>query len=1170
MHGTSPHPLPERPRRRAVRRLSAGLALALVATAITAAGSEAAPPAQPPAVAQHAPVFAGNDGQPHEVTWDADSLKIDDKRLNVWSGEFHYWRLPSPDQWQDVLQKMKASGFNAVSLYFFWGYHSSKPGSYDFTGVRDVDRLLTMAEQEGLYVIARPGPYINAETSMGGLPPYTTTYGGDSRTSDPQNLAADLEWLNTVNNIIARHQITDGGGSVIAYQVENEQIGNSAKQIDYIEKLQAAVRDDGITVPLFHNDYGDGHGWNVPGKPGGSKLDLYAFDTYPLGFDCKGNRGRLSNFESRIRSYSPNTPVFIAEGQGGAFTAWGRDFQTSECAKFADPAFTRQFAVNNLANGVTMFNYYMEYGGTNWGWTGDPGSGFTSYDYGAAISEDRRITPKLAVQKEFGYLQQAVTPLSSARAVTAPPVTATGGKVAIGQRLSAEDAAASSVSGHGARLITLRHADSNDTSTSEVSFPLDLGTVPGPVEGAPSYRWNDSDTDALTYTGSWQHAAGQAWTSGDHKDDETFSDQAGDSLEVTFDGPVVRWIGPDSVNHGTADVYIDGVKKATVDSYSFSVAYQQVKYEANDLGPGQHTLKIVVTGKKGDPASQGTFVSVDAIDTTPTDPPAPPPSATAYPRVPQQPGTAITLDGRDAKALVADWAFGPHRLVYSTSQVLTQLSAGSDLLVLDGTRSEDGETVLRYSSEPKVTQLDGAPVTTTWDAARGDLRLNYTHGGTATVRISGDGHDLTVLLTDRDAVATTWQLDTGADKVLVTGPDLARTARITGARLDLTGDTTDAVQVRVFAPRNITVLTWNGRNVSAQRDAAGALVASLPRPNAPATPTITSWKTAASDPERIPGFDDSGWTKADRTTADNPSHGPGTASGVVLDTDEYGFHEGDTWYRGHYTPTTASSTVTVTARTGTAGNALVWLNGTYLGAQGDGAATHTVPAGVTEPGKPAVLAVLVRNMGQYEDWSADGRSKGGRGLADVSVPGSGEVAWRIQGAAGGPNPVDPVRGLYNNGGLHGERQGWHLPGAPTAAWATTTSLKSDRPGVRWYTTSVDLNLARDTDTAVGLRIEDASGRAAKYRVQIFVNGWNTGQYVNNVGPQNEFVIPSGFLKARGTNTIALAVTAEQPGAGPDAVRLVDRGTVLGGVDGGQNPSPDYRAVHGGKAPDARD
>src|SRR5215468_5890090 len=104
----------------------------------------------------------------HTITYDKYSLMIDGQRTMIWSGEFHYWRLPSPSLWQDVLQKMKAEGYNAVSIYFDWAYHSPKQGVYDFTSVRNVDLLLDMAQQAGLYVIARPGPYINAETSAGG------------------------------------------------------------------------------------------------------------------------------------------------------------------------------------------------------------------------------------------------------------------------------------------------------------------------------------------------------------------------------------------------------------------------------------------------------------------------------------------------------------------------------------------------------------------------------------------------------------------------------------------------------------------------------------------------------------------------------------------------------------------------------------------------------------------------------------------------------------------------------------------------------------------------------------------------------------------------------------------------------------------------------------------
>src|SRR5450756_456850 len=109
------------------------------------------------------PAMAASPQTAHTVSYDGYSLMIDGKRTYIWAGEFHYYRLPSPDLWRDVLQKMKAAGFNATSIYFDWAYHSPKPGVYDFTGVRDVDKLLDIANEVGIYVIARPGPYINAE-----------------------------------------------------------------------------------------------------------------------------------------------------------------------------------------------------------------------------------------------------------------------------------------------------------------------------------------------------------------------------------------------------------------------------------------------------------------------------------------------------------------------------------------------------------------------------------------------------------------------------------------------------------------------------------------------------------------------------------------------------------------------------------------------------------------------------------------------------------------------------------------------------------------------------------------------------------------------------------------------------------------------------------------------
>src|SRR5689334_19248472 len=156
----------------------------------------------------------------HTVSLDGYSFLVDGQRTYLWSGEFHYFRLPSPDLWMDIFQKMKAAGFNSASLYFDWGYHSPKQGVYDFTGVRDADRLLDMAAAAGIYVVARPAPYINAEVDGGGFPGWEATTLGNNRSADANYLKWSDEWQTQIDQVIARHQITNGTGSVIGYQVE--------------------------------------------------------------------------------------------------------------------------------------------------------------------------------------------------------------------------------------------------------------------------------------------------------------------------------------------------------------------------------------------------------------------------------------------------------------------------------------------------------------------------------------------------------------------------------------------------------------------------------------------------------------------------------------------------------------------------------------------------------------------------------------------------------------------------------------------------------------------------------------------------------------------------------------------------------------------------------------
>src|SRR4051795_7174722 len=368
----------------------------------------------------------------HTVTFDKYSLKVDGQRVYLWSGEIHPYRLPSPDLWRDVLQKMKANGYNGVSIYVDWAYHSPKPGVYDFSGVRDLDRFLDMANQLGIYVIARPGPYINAEVDAGGFPGWLTTKAGTARTSNATYMSYVDEYMSHIDAIIARHQVTNGTGPVVLYQIENEYANNtnSATGIDYMKHLYNKVRADGITVPVFHNDKGRNGQWTpgsfttASGQPG---PDLYGFDGYPGGTcSTSGNPGTAGTppdwgyygpgGKTGGASASPNTPGLMAEFGGGWFDPWGDKLFGGKgypcLAQRENGAYERDYYLTALANGIRIQNIYMTFGGTNWGWLPAPVV-YTSYDYGAAWDEARQPrTDKVDAMKAMGYMVQSVGPLA--------------------------------------------------------------------------------------------------------------------------------------------------------------------------------------------------------------------------------------------------------------------------------------------------------------------------------------------------------------------------------------------------------------------------------------------------------------------------------------------------------------------------------------------------------------------------------------------------------------------------------------------------------------------------------------------------------------------------------------------------------------------------------------
>jgi Glycosyl hydrolases family 35 len=124
------------------------------------------------------------------VTWDEQSLFIRGERVMLWSGEVHPFRLPSPSLYLDVLQKIKALGFNCVSFYVNWALLEGKQGDFRAEGVFDLEPFFDAAKEAGLFLIARPGPYINAEASGGGFPGWLQRIPGILRSNDTSFLSS--------------------------------------------------------------------------------------------------------------------------------------------------------------------------------------------------------------------------------------------------------------------------------------------------------------------------------------------------------------------------------------------------------------------------------------------------------------------------------------------------------------------------------------------------------------------------------------------------------------------------------------------------------------------------------------------------------------------------------------------------------------------------------------------------------------------------------------------------------------------------------------------------------------------------------------------------------------------------------------------------------------------
>ncbi len=323
----------------------------------------------------------------HTFALGGEEFLLDGKPFQIISGEMHPARIPE-EYWRHRIQMAKAMGCNTISAYLFWNHHESREGIYDFhTGNREISRFIATAQEEGMWVIIRPGPYVCAEWEFGGLPPYLLRHPVlKIRCMDPVYMKAVERYISRLADELRPHLVTNGG-PILMIQIENE-YGSYGNDRSYLTALKEIWVKSDINVPFFT---GDG--------PTEYMLEAGTLPGCAVGLDSGSSE---KDFEL-ARKMNPGVPVFSSETYPGWLTHWGEDWARPDTSELLRE-------VKFLMDTRKSFNFYVIHGGTNFGFTAGANSGglgyepdLTSYDYDAPINEQGRATPKyMALRKLIG------------------------------------------------------------------------------------------------------------------------------------------------------------------------------------------------------------------------------------------------------------------------------------------------------------------------------------------------------------------------------------------------------------------------------------------------------------------------------------------------------------------------------------------------------------------------------------------------------------------------------------------------------------------------------------------------------------------------------------------------------------------------------------------------
>ena len=372
------------------------------------------------------------------VGYDSRAVTIEGRRALIISGAVHYPRS-TPAMWPGIMARSRQANLNTIETYVFWNLHERKRGVYDFSDRLDLMKFCQFAQENGLKVILRIGPYICAETNYGGFPAWLRDIPGMKMRTFNKPFMHEMEkWVRFLCGYL-KPMFAPQGGPIILMQLENE-YGNVAKSygadgqryMDWIVQLSQSLNTG---VPLIMcSGAAEGAIETINGFMGQEHIEKF-FKNHP-GQPALWTENWPSWYDTFGYPHHVRTPQNIAYG----------------VAKF-------------FAMGGTGVNYYMWHGGTNFG----RDAMFlqtTSYDFDAPLNEYGLLTTK---GKHLGKLHGLLAEYAEALLNNNPATP-----VAIGNRQSA-----TTYSAKGKKIAFIANDDTApaDVTTGKMRFKLPAMSV---------------------------------------------------------------------------------------------------------------------------------------------------------------------------------------------------------------------------------------------------------------------------------------------------------------------------------------------------------------------------------------------------------------------------------------------------------------------------------------------------------------------------------------------------------------------------------------------------------------------------------------------------------------------------------------------------------------------